>query len=83
LWHILKTSGFQKLDLEAVAFHSGKNGIEWCYPQMDPGRVVPLVKAGVISESELQGFRTAIEKFMSSEDPFFLWIVLMACGEKP
>ncbi|MBN3950375.1 MAG: methyltransferase domain-containing protein [Nostoc sp. NMS7] len=83
LWRVLKASGFQKFDLEAVVFHSGKKGIEWCYPQFDPDRALPLVKEGVISEAEMQSFRTAVERFMSSEDPFFLWVILMSCGEKP
>lgn len=82
LWHSLKAAGFDNLDLEAVVFHSGKQGIEMCYAQFDPDRALPLVKEGVITEAEMQNFRTAIKRFMSSEDPYFLRIILMGCGEK-
>lgn len=83
LWYMLNAAGCQNLDLEAVAFHSGKQGINSCYPQFDPDRVLPLVDEGVVSTAEYQSFRAAIERFMSSENPFFLRLILMACGEKP
>jgi ubiquinone/menaquinone biosynthesis C-methylase UbiE len=82
LWSMLKGSGFQNLDIEALVLHSGKQGILSCYPQFDPERVLPLVEEGLVSEAELQSYRAGIETFMSSQDPFFIRVLLMACGEK-
>ena len=83
LWRILNISGFKNFDLEAFAFHSGQKGIEWCYPHFDPNRAVPLLNENIISEKEFNTFQSAIQRFMASEDSFFLWVILMACGEKP
>jgi ubiquinone/menaquinone biosynthesis C-methylase UbiE len=83
LWRVLDSAGFQKLDLEAVAAHSGEMGMEWFYPQISPDRIMPLVEAGVLSRDEAEDYRAAIEKFMASEDPFYMRILLMAAGEKP
>jgi ubiquinone/menaquinone biosynthesis C-methylase UbiE len=82
LWRILKVSGFKNFDLEVFAFHSGQQGIDWCYPHFDPNRALPLVREQLLSEEEFNTFRLAIEKFMAEEDPFFMWVISMACGEK-
>lgn len=83
IWRVLKSAGFQKVDLEAVVCHSGETGIEWCYPQISPNRIMPLVKAGVLSQEEAEVYRDAINKFITSQDPFYMRILLMAGGEKP
>jgi ubiquinone/menaquinone biosynthesis C-methylase UbiE len=83
LWRVLNSAGFQGLDLEAVVCHSGETGIEWFYPQISPDRIMPLVKAGVLSQDEAEVYRGAIDKFITSQDPFYMRILLMAGGEKP
>lgn len=83
LWRILRTAGFADVDLEAVAFHSGEKGIDWFYPQINPNRIKPLIGLGVISEDEAELFSDAVNRFMSSEDPFYMRINIMAVGQKP
>ena len=82
-WYILNTVGFQNIDLEAVVFHSGERGLDWFYPHFDPDRVKALIKLGILTEEDYQTYRAAIERFQSSEEAFFMRIILMACGEKP
>ena len=82
-WYILNKVGFQNVDLEAVVFHSGERGLDWFYPHFDPGRIKALVKLGILTEEDYQTYRAAIERFQSSEEAFFMRILLMACGQKP
>lgn len=82
-WYILKSAGFQNIDLEAIVFHSGEKGLDWFYPQFDPGRVKALIKLGIVSEDDYETYCAAVDKFQSSEEAFFMRILLMACGEKP
>jgi ubiquinone/menaquinone biosynthesis C-methylase UbiE len=81
-WHVLKSAGFQNIDLEAVVFHSGEKGLDWFYPQFDPGRVKALIKLGVVSEEDYDAYCAAVDRFQTSEEAFFMRILLMACGEK-
>ncbi|HEX8092098.1 MAG TPA: methyltransferase type 11, partial [Blastocatellia bacterium] len=82
LWWLLKTAGYKNFDLEAVTCHSASKGMEWCYPAFDPDRVVDLVQAGFVTEQELAEYREVIKEFLASEDPFYLKVLLMGCGEK-
>jgi len=83
LWRILKAAGFSNLDLEVVASHSDNIGIEPFLPQMDPDRLLPLVKVGLVSELELEKIRASRDKFLASPEPYILTLSLMVCGEKP
>jgi ubiquinone/menaquinone biosynthesis C-methylase UbiE len=83
LYRILKSVGLENIDLEAVVSHSGDKGLEYFYPNFNPARLVPAIKEGAITQEEYELFRTMVEKYMSSEDSFYMRIVLMACGEKP
>lgn len=83
LWQILKAAGFYNLDLEVVATHSDNIGIEPFLPQIDPDRLLPLVKIGLISELELEKIRASRTKFLASPEPYILTLSLMVCGEKP
>ena len=83
MWRLLKRTGFKNLDLDSVVHCSGDKGIESFYPQINPQRVIPLVKAGVITEAEYEIIRAAAEKLLACEDSFVLRLLLMACGEKP
>jgi ubiquinone/menaquinone biosynthesis C-methylase UbiE len=82
-WYILNSVGFQNIDMEAVVFHSGEKGLDWFYPHFDPDRVKALIKLGILTEEDYQTYRAAIEQFQTSEEAFFMRIILMACGEKP
>lgn len=83
LWRILKSAGFEDIDLEAVVFHSGRTSMDWFSPQFNADRLTPLVKAGVISTEEQEKLRDALKAFLGSEDVFYMRILLMACGTKP
>lgn len=83
LWRILKAAGFCNLDLEMIATHSDNIGIEPFLPQIDPDRLLPLVKIGLISEQELEKIRVSRKKFLDSPEPYILSLSLMVCGEKP
>lgn len=83
LWRILKAAGFSNLDLEVVASHSDNIGIEPFLPQMDPDRLLPLVKVGLMSGQELEKIRASRDKFLASPEPYILTLSLMVYGEKP
>ena len=82
LWRILKAAGFSNLDLEVVASHSDNIGIEPFLPQIDPDRLLPLVKTGLVSEQELENIRSSRHKFLASPEPYIFTLSLMVCGEK-
>lgn len=83
LWRLLKSAGFENVDLEVVPAHSDDIGIESFLPQIDPDRLLPLVKFGLMTETELENLRGSREKFLSSANPYILTLSLMVCGEKP
>lgn len=83
LWRVLKKAGLENLDLEAVVSHSGDKGLEWFYPTINPDRLVNEVKRGVVSKDEHEVLIAGVNRFMSSEDPFYMRIIVMACGQKP
>lgn len=83
LWRILETAGFCNLDLEVLAGHSDKVGVEPFLQQIDPDRLLSLVKMGLLSEEELEQFRVSHAAFLESPEPYTLWLSLMICGEKP
>jgi ubiquinone/menaquinone biosynthesis C-methylase UbiE len=83
LWRILRAAGFTHLDLDAVAMHSDALGIEAFLPQFDPDRCYPFVRAGLMSEQEVQQFRASRDAFLAADSPYILMVTLMACGEKP
>ena len=50
LWRILKAAGFRNPDLEVIAAHSDNIGVEPFLPHIDPDRLLPLVKIGLMSQ---------------------------------
>ncbi len=83
LWRILKTAGFINLDLEVITAHSDAIGIEPFLPQIDPDRLLPLLKQGFVTEAELKGLRAAREKYLASPQPYILVASMLVRGEKP
>ncbi len=83
LWRILESAGFQNLDLEVIAFHSDDLGIEAFLPQMDPDRLLPLRKAGLLTEEELERVRSSYTRFLAAAKSYVLMLSLMVSGEKP
>jgi ubiquinone/menaquinone biosynthesis C-methylase UbiE len=83
LCRVLEAAGFVNLDLEAVIDDSDVLGIEAFSPQVDPDRLLRLVKAGMMTGEELERLRGAREAFLASDRPHILMVMLLACGEKP
>jgi ubiquinone/menaquinone biosynthesis C-methylase UbiE len=83
LWRILQKAGFEKLNLEAVVFHSDELGIEAFLAQFDSDLLSSHIKAGFVTELERQNFLAAYETFLCANDPLIMGLWLMACGEKP
>jgi ubiquinone/menaquinone biosynthesis C-methylase UbiE len=83
LWRILEAAGFRNQDLEVIAGHSDNLGVEPFLEQIDPDRMLPLVKMGLLSEQDLELFRVSRTEFLDSPEPYTLWLSLMVCGEKP
>ena len=82
-WRILESAGFIDLDLEAVVTHSDALSIEAFLPQIDPDRLLPLVKAGLMSEQEIGQIRASRDAFLAAARPYILMLMLMVCGKKP
>ncbi len=83
LWRILREAGFQDLDLEVIAHHSDDLGIETFLPQMDPDRALPLLRAGLLSEEEVDALRAARDRFLAAPEPYIMMLSLMVGGTRP
>jgi ubiquinone/menaquinone biosynthesis C-methylase UbiE len=83
MWRLLERAGFDVVDLEAVALHSGTKGIEWCATQFDPDRLLPFVDNGLLPRDEWQRIRDAADQVLADPDAFYLNVMLLAAGAKP
>ena len=83
LWAILEEAGYQDLDLELVLAHSNVSGLEPFLPMIDPDRLIPLVKAGALTEAEAGRMRASRERFVADPRASIYLITWMACGTKP
>jgi ubiquinone/menaquinone biosynthesis C-methylase UbiE len=79
---LLKTAGFEDLDMEAIAVNSETYGLDAFLHQFDPGRLTPLIQAGVLSQEETDQLIAQRTEFLAS-DPFVLFVFLTAGGRKP
>jgi hypothetical protein len=79
---LLKAAGFEDLEMEAIAVNSESYGLDAFLHQFDPGRLTPLVQAGVVSREETDHLITQRTEFLAS-DPFILFVFLTAGGRKP
>ena len=83
LWRILRAAGFENVELAAFVYHSDAIGLGPFAPQLDPDRLLPAVRAGVITDGEFGTVRDAYERFMDSPDAYVMMIGLMALAQKP
>jgi ubiquinone/menaquinone biosynthesis C-methylase UbiE len=83
LWRILRRAGFEQVELDAFVYHSDVLGLEPFAPQLDPSRLLPLVRAGAISGDEFAIVQRAYERFMDTPDAYVLMVGLAALGRKP
>lgn len=79
---VLKAAGFEDLEMEAIAVNSETYGLDAFLHQFDPGRLTPLIGAGIVSQAEADGLIAQRAEFLAS-DPFVLFVFLTAGGRKP
>jgi len=79
---LLKAAGFEDLEMEAIAVNSESYGLDAFLHQFDPGRLTPLVQAGVVSQEETDQLIAQRTEFLAS-DPFIVFVFLTAGGQKP
>lgn len=79
---VLKAAGYEELEMEAIAVNSETYGLDAFLHQFDPGRLAPLIQAGVVSREETDQLIAQRVEFLAS-DPFVLFVFLMAGGRKP
>ncbi len=80
---MLTKAGFATPRLDAIASHSADRGIDSYLQHLQPDRMQPLVAKGLLSDEELEQFRSAIIAWAAHPDAYTLWITLMVCAEKP
>lgn len=83
LWKMMKSAGFEQLDLQLLTSHSDELGIEAFLPQVDPEEMRTMVNSGFITEAELQAIQQAIQQFLSSPDAYAMLVMWATYGEKP
>jgi ubiquinone/menaquinone biosynthesis C-methylase UbiE len=83
LYHLMDQAGFEDTRLDALVAHTGELDIEQFLPQFHPVRLLPLVQSGIIPARKYRELCSAYKDFLSSEDPFIMMLLLLACGTKP
>ena len=83
LWRILRSSGFDPVELEAFVYHSDALGLEAFAPQMDPDRLLPFVRDGSITLEEHARVQQAHRRFLATPGAYVLMVGLIACGQRP
>ena len=76
---ILKSAGFARLDIEPMSANSEAEGIDPFLHQMDPRRLTPLLRAGLMSQQEVEKLVRQRTDFLAL-DPFVMFVLLMAVG---
>jgi len=83
LWGILSGAGFKDLDLEVVLSHTNATGLEPFLPMIDPDRLIPLVRAGFMTEVEVTRLRGARDRFLEAPNAAMYSLTFLAYGAKP
>jgi ubiquinone/menaquinone biosynthesis C-methylase UbiE len=81
LIHILRDSGFENFDMEAVLIHNGLVDISIVVPKMTREAADAMVKEGEVNQEQAELILAESEKFEAS-DPVIMICTFMACGEK-
>ena len=83
LLRLLNQLGFTQLQLEMIVLHSDELGLNAFRHQLDPDRLVPLVRAAKLSNDQLQRVRNATEQLRSTPDALIMTCHLVASGQRP
>ncbi len=66
-----------------VASNTEEEGLEPFLSMFDPGRLVPLLQEGVVTQEEVDALEAERADFLAADRPFVLMLTLMAKGRKP
>lgn len=80
LWRILTEANFQEVELDAFVYHSDALGLDPFLPQLDPDRLLPLVRSGRLSLHEWTVAHTLYNQFRTSPQAYVLMVGLIASG---
>jgi SAM-dependent methyltransferase len=80
--NLLRSAGFDNIDIEGIIIHSALVDVTTLMPKPTREGMAQLVEAGLINEQELEILLDEVERFYAS-DPVSMITTLMACGEKP
>jgi SAM-dependent methyltransferase len=84
LWRIMAEVGLKDMDLEIFAIHSDSIPLEkMADPNWDPGAMEPALKAGIITEEDVEIMHKSHTRFWSSPDRWAMYFALMVRGQKP
>jgi len=83
LLQLLKEVGFHNVDVEAFLSHSENKTIEDFFIRLDPEVLAGAVNEGFLTEEQLEDYRRAIKRFLTSPTPFILLADMIVHGEKP
>ena len=83
LLKILKESGYENLDMEAIVKHSELLGMDIFKPQFDVKRLNGLYKKGIIDKELYDRFQEVYDNVFQSKNSCAMLIFIMACGTKP
>lgn len=83
LWRILERAGYIALEQEAILTSSDAQGLELFLPQLDPARLAPLVREGLLLEEDLALARRAQAQLLAAAHPLVMELLLLVRGTKP
>jgi ubiquinone/menaquinone biosynthesis C-methylase UbiE len=83
LYRLLTEAGFIDVRHDAVIYHSDEIGLEPFAAQMTPDRLVPALRAGLITHEEMESVRAHHRAFFASAGSFVMMVGFIATGRKP
>jgi SAM-dependent methyltransferase len=82
LHRVLRAGGFADARLDLFAYHSDAIGLDAFEPQLSADRLLPLVRRGVISDTELDVVRGAHRKFREAPNAFVMMMGFIGSGTR-
>ena len=83
LWPLLQGAGYTGLSLDSFCYSSDELGLAPFLPQLDPGRLMPLVRDGGLAMTDLIMARACLEQFKAHPAARVILIGFFATARKP
>lgn len=83
LWPLLSGGGYTEVTLDSFCYSSDEIGLAPFLPQLDPGRLMPLVRDGRLPMTDLIMARACVEQFKAHPEARVILLGFMATGRKP